>query len=470
MNCTTPALYSRLPLRRGITLLEVLVSMFVLLFGLMGVAAVFPVASFYVTKGEQSDASSSVSNRAFDEIRARGMLRPEAWWYAPSTEQQGDSVLAGTGVAGVNVPRFFLQPDQQNAPASFTPPPTYAPNSFNNLSAANGGVAGPGHAFVLDPAGAAEGYATLPAPLERLDLFPYTFAEADDRAGKGNLYQLNPWNNPGQPLSLSGQRWPVRRVTLRGDDLEGAMRSIVGEKIFTLRDDLAVDVPDDGDLPSTLAWQIDQNGTPNDFTDDVAMQPQFGGAYSWIVSVVPTTTAARDALQLSDIGSGDYLYDVSIVTFYRRVALPSNESERLSRAELLPGGELLIYFNPTPRGRDDELVADVDEAVKEIREGNWIALTGVNQNNGAFIMQWYRVLSIESETNEAEITDVGLRQQTLPARRLFLAGPDWPSPAAYSASINNATAHDLRAIILPGAISVVTRQVRMEAPSAWSVN
>ena len=69
-------------LRRGISLLEVLISMFVLLFGLMGVAAIFPVGNHYAGRGEQFDRGSALAESAFADLKARGMLKPELWYYA----------------------------------------------------------------------------------------------------------------------------------------------------------------------------------------------------------------------------------------------------------------------------------------------------------------------------------------------------------------------------------------------------
>ena len=45
-------------IRNGISLMEVLISMFVMLFGLMGVAAIFPVGNYYVVEGEKHDLGS----------------------------------------------------------------------------------------------------------------------------------------------------------------------------------------------------------------------------------------------------------------------------------------------------------------------------------------------------------------------------------------------------------------------------
>ena len=47
---------------------------------------------------------------------------------------------------------------------------------------------------------------------------------------------------------------------------------------------------------------------------------QWTGDYSWIVTVVPTTNAARDGMARNPEG---FAYDVSVVVFYKRV-LPAD--------------------------------------------------------------------------------------------------------------------------------------------------
>ena len=64
---------------RGVSLLEVLISMFILLFGLVGVASLFPVGKYHVNQAIQYDQAAAIGQRAFEEIRVRGLLRPDHW-------------------------------------------------------------------------------------------------------------------------------------------------------------------------------------------------------------------------------------------------------------------------------------------------------------------------------------------------------------------------------------------------------
>src|SRR6476660_8808696 len=66
--------------RRGLSLTEVLIAMGILTLGLLGVASVFPVGSYYMQKAEISDKGSAIAQSVFSDIMARGMLNPRSWY------------------------------------------------------------------------------------------------------------------------------------------------------------------------------------------------------------------------------------------------------------------------------------------------------------------------------------------------------------------------------------------------------
>jgi hypothetical protein len=65
--------------REGISLLEILISIFILAVGLLGVAALLPIGNSEVVKGSVAHRSYEVGQRAWREIRLRGYLNPENW-------------------------------------------------------------------------------------------------------------------------------------------------------------------------------------------------------------------------------------------------------------------------------------------------------------------------------------------------------------------------------------------------------
>ncbi|MEX0936932.1 MAG: hypothetical protein WDZ59_03655 [Pirellulales bacterium] len=76
---SSPAAPARRRDRRAISLLEVLVSMFVLLFGLVGVLALIPVGNHYLQQATVHDRAAAVGHAAFNQIRTQRLLRPDRW-------------------------------------------------------------------------------------------------------------------------------------------------------------------------------------------------------------------------------------------------------------------------------------------------------------------------------------------------------------------------------------------------------
>ena len=87
-------------------------------------------------------------------------------------------------------------------------------------------------------------------------------------------------------------------------------------------DDLTSDLPTRADRPARQNWDTMTSGS---IVAPLARQRT--GDYSWIVSVVPTTAAARNALANNPEG---FSYDVSVVVFYKRI-LPSEPAAMISR-------------------------------------------------------------------------------------------------------------------------------------------
>src|SRR5215471_16421394 len=67
-------------LRLGLSLTEVLIAMGILTLGLLGVASVFPVGSYYMQRAEISDKGSAIAQSVMSDLMARGMLNPKSWY------------------------------------------------------------------------------------------------------------------------------------------------------------------------------------------------------------------------------------------------------------------------------------------------------------------------------------------------------------------------------------------------------
>lgn len=413
--------------------------MFVLLFGLMGVAAIFPVGNHFVVEGEKFDLGSAMAQNAFEELKARGMLRPEVWLYGRMPPNDG-TITGDTR---------FIDPST---------------GSFNR-PLVTGTVDGPGHVFVIDPLGNAN---------QNEIRFPYYAREiqaGSNTPGSTITGWTNIWNRSGgfPPLGISnvtiaGELWPIRRITLPVPDPSGAfsflpMSEEVAETIFRLRDDLAVEQPEEPDQPSNQLWDTNANGTIDDPTNDFLLRRQYKGDYSWIATIAPNSAQAIEALQPSHEAYGEVDYAVSVVVFRKRDTFPSEESERLVFGELHVGGDLVV-FDPTNSKET------LDELFKGIRPGNWIALSGVDQTTGGFILKWYRILSLDDESLENQRVANPLVTNQVATRRLMLAGPDWPATATQQA---DGYVGGLGAVLLPDVVTVVTKPLKMENTSLWSL-
>jgi hypothetical protein len=371
-------------MRRGISLMEVLISMFILLVGLMGVASIFPVGNHYAGKGEAYDRGSALADAAFAELKTREILNPNQWIYPDAT------------------------PVMTNDAFTMTPFPP------------GGSDDGPGQAFVIDPIGAA----TIAT-----NNFPETAAG-------------NPWQAGTALLpSLSGNEWPIRRVTL--PQTPGVkMTTAVAETIFRLHDDVTNELPSETDRPGIQRWNANTNGTPDDPSDDTLLSRQYSGNYSWfatVCSATPTSPPAEPmaAMQPIDGGYSSAKYDVSVAVVRKR-----EETERVLTAEFASETELAMS------GTEEEL----DAAFDGVRSGDWILVAGVNPNGGAMLLKWYRMLSLDSENDVSG---------TVPVRRATLDGAAWPNPDPNpSPTVDESyPVRDVRAILIPGVISVAT-QVR----------
>lgn len=70
---------------RGITLLEVLVSIFILTFGLLGVAALIPIGKLALVQTNIADRTGACGRAAMREVEVRRMLNPGHWCDATGT-------------------------------------------------------------------------------------------------------------------------------------------------------------------------------------------------------------------------------------------------------------------------------------------------------------------------------------------------------------------------------------------------
>lgn len=470
--------------RAGLTLAEVLVSMGIMTIGLLGVASLFPVGGHYMQQGEIADTANAIAQAALDDAIIRGHLNPENWvvldidnlkFTDPSTPNR-----PGTTPAQVNVSRFT---DALEGAMHFRTLSTPTANAMRSL----GGLYLDGFygaAFIIDPLGMASGLAvddTSAAPHEnREQTIPRRRFPAFITAS-GNTYEANQLNLPSwRPWDLSTAQstfrsWPIRRITTSiaiQDWNNSSFRTMLpaARKLFTANDDLALTLPNDSDSPARQrleTWQNSSNGN--------AIQPasrQAGGNYSWIISVSPGSSEARDALAMQPDA---YQYDVSVVVFHKRVLGEgfegALEAERLVNAKVVTtgtsGGELLLEKRPS---ENSDPYASFPSPFEELRSGEYVMVTGphpLSSNRRPMLFsQWYRVQSIEDSGS----TNLQGASQTLDREGrvlVSLRGPDWPWQETSDLNDNTLLSNDLRVTIVPGAVAVHTKSMRLESGVSW---
>ena len=339
--CTLAPLH----LRKGISLLEVLISIFIITIGVLGVASLLPLATHLANRGATADRASIAGREASHQILIRELNNPNNW-------------LLANGNAVDTDPHLF------DAPNDLYPLQPYGAK-----------------AFCLDPRGVAEG---------------------------------NVANFP------NGATNTMRRVTFRpqpGSDLSAlsaAQRIALADEVCRAQDDMDFVVPDDATQLPTATMFNNNNGTPNDKTDDTSLKRYSAGDFSWLA------TFTRD-------GPGER-YTMSVVVFYRRDASVAEGAGNTTTVTFLSGGY---------GGGDVRLAAG--NATEFAQPGQWVLLSGSKTvgTETLRIFRWYRVV------NAGEFRSGQPREVTL-------NGPDWD------------TGMTTQATIIPGVIAVFDRTVSLE--------
>src|SRR5262245_39035064 len=83
--------------RRGITLLECLIAIFVVAVGLLGILSLLPVAHRDMNETMRADTAAALGRRAWQEIQAGGLLDCSKWInnFQPWTDNQDASAVSG---------------------------------------------------------------------------------------------------------------------------------------------------------------------------------------------------------------------------------------------------------------------------------------------------------------------------------------------------------------------------------------
>ncbi len=352
--------------RRGISLMEVLISMFVLTVGLLGVAALIPAGRHEIVEAAKLDNASMVGRAAFRDMQVRGFLNPAGWNYYsggsyypvydanrpdPFQGQLPTSNSYGTGIGFVNNIAYAIDPLAITGASNLGPYfPYYYSNSNGDLSSK----------VNLAP----EPTPLRPAPMLRI--VPFTF-------GAGvNLPQQN----------------------------------AVFDSVFRSSFDQILEPnATNSDFPPSPKWFPGNTRRMND------------GNYTWLATVV------SDGSKQAQFGN----VTVSVAVFYKRVVQLTTDNPPKAIGEyvveldpfpVLPmpgGGEAILRDLPNH---------PLTNKPVSVRPGQWLMLGGrrtlstVPSVVSTYEYRWYRVLSAATPVTSGGAT----------SQRVTLSGTDWNVP------------------------------------------
>ena len=380
--------HSPLATRAGVSLLEVLISIFVIMVGMLGVAAVIPAGRAELVEAAKADRSSVCGASAAQFLQTSSYFDPRKWtnW---DTSSPAAVVVYPTGTAAIP------------------------------FTGTNSG------AFVVDPLYYAKQWASTTASTTTLHVFPIP-------AG-GTI----PTVRVGIPLLGTPTVAPTRPYYLA---------QAIAERFFLGQDDLVMAPPKDRtERPRQL--MIDSTATPRTLAvpvhaaDALPYAPtapmlvrQAQGDYSWMFTVCPLAAEPdfiNGGTPYLNVGMGEY-YSVSAAVFYKRNFNPDTALAAASPDTGEPFGVATFsttYPNPSVGGGDVTLISGTSATAGpvgwlDVKANEWLLLGGYTAPCAGgyqrYVLRWYRIVAV------GDIAPAGtVAGFTVPTRPVTLAGPDW---------------------------------------------
>lgn len=370
--------------RRGLSYLEVLIAAGIALTGLMGVIALYPVASLNMQKGQVADAAAYIGPSVLEGAPSLGAATRSRWIY-----NNGTAWNAYVGTPGY-------------------------PTTNTDLRT----VMGPWTSFCIDP---------------RL------CAENTDAGGQ------SPAGFPYVAANYTNDEVRMQRITL-SNGASAAMGVAQSRLLFKVSDDLLFNKPDDLTTPAAQNYLVNDSSATQrrdyfaNFEYMITLTPGLTGVP---VYQVPTMAGMRYyphwmAAPHYEPGLGEEQtpyqstnqYTMSVVVMHQRQ--PRLETI-LAAGPNSPAAERVVsvaaFGAGGIAGGDVQIETRTGQPESDIfvREGEWVLLSGMTYskpatNNGPRklmgpLFQWYKVVGLEAETEPSGSTF---------KRWVTLEGPDWP--------------------------------------------
>lgn len=322
----SPAMSKPKTTHRGVTLLEVVISIAVATIGLLAAVALLPVAGVQLENGKTADSAAAIGEAAVASAHVIGAHNPQQWRtlvYDPGTSRYyprryGPDTVDGYGYEVQKYDAGVLWRMNSGNPTYLPRPTTNAPVTGFVVDGfllgdsalrdpANAGALSDGAASV---SGAPDIYALQTNASYDLQLFPY--------------YRTHPFDDGGAPSTIM---YNMRRVSLGGvagafAPTTSALAQAQSERLFTVTDDLILKESSDGSLPamqapSTLIQTINGN------TYQWSMKRDSQNDFSWMATFAPLMDVNNASTYGSHLDANNQIgnsaaYTMSVVVQRRR--------------------------------------------------------------------------------------------------------------------------------------------------------
>ncbi|GAA4456870.1 hypothetical protein [Novipirellula rosea] len=417
--------------RLGVTLVEVIFSIGVILIGLLGLLSILPLAGHRSQDAISLNVGAAMGDSVANEVLARDWIKETSLVDLDTEVGIERSLSTGGGSTATLIPPFCIDPMLAASPPTMTVSDTSYDSDFFPFYIS-------AHDPLMDPSD----------------------ATADDSAGFA-----------GQPRMLRVRLSDIA-LTGSGIPLNAAQRLEAARTIVESVDDLQELRPGDRSMPATVSgYRATGDATGSSFGKTLA-----SGEFSWIITVDPFP--------------GDERASMSVVILRNRermsafqVASPDSPRENAisERVALVTNP---VGFNGGAGGSVTLLSAG--NTLSDLRSGDWIMLSRSTTPTTEFsraqsaVHRWYRVAAVTSEasmltpTDDDEITlsdgiivnvpatGSGNRTSTTVwEKTVVLDGPDWQfsSVVPGGASTNSLT----YATLMEGVVSVTERTVSISS-------
>ncbi len=340
----------------GVSLMEVLISIGIMLFGLLGVAALLPVGRFEMVQALRADRAASVGRSALREIKVRRMQYPAKWfWYVDS----------GT----VRYPNAYFP-------------------------------------VAVDPLGRLQGAITGPNDYVS---FPYATANSSVNVGctGSNLWLTMPRVTLAEVVDVNDavrMQLQCERLFRCRDDLKFNL-----PETETSRPQQTFVGPSGGSLIEAPSVNPSTSG---------ALATASDGNYSWLATVVPANTEYFEATTTRT--TARKFYNVSVVVFYNRQPGDAQEltCAVTPQGNLVGGGEVILGDlslsspNPSPPpGNAAEVRSGEWILLRGRRQRQRIdPSTNTLALHNEYDFKWYKVIATDEmnpATNTRRVTLAG---------------------------------------------------------------